>query len=91
MNTTTEPPLIPEEGVPQYSVVQFFEDGNYEYVARNVLAQHAMILAAEYTRSVAAQSGLTARVIITDAGDDCVFEWKFGEGVVWPPSMVGMK
>jgi hypothetical protein len=27
---------------------------------------------------------MTKRVIITDGGDYCVFEWQFGKGIVWP-------
>jgi len=68
----------------EFSVCQFFEDGSYEYVRRYVSAVEAMDAARHYTLSVAASYGYVQRVIITDGGDCIVFEWKYGEGVVWP-------
>ncbi len=35
--------------------------------------------------SPTAQIGIIRRVIITDGGDYTNFEWKFGEGVTYPP------
>jgi hypothetical protein len=32
---------------------------------------------------------MVERVIITDGGDDCCFEWKRGEGVTFPPEARG--
>jgi hypothetical protein len=75
MTTRTEPN--------EFSVVQFF-DGTSEYVRRFVGAEEAVIAARHYTDNVAAKMGITRRVIITDGGDHCVFEWKAGEGVTWP-------
>lgn len=72
----------------EFSVCQFFEDGSYEYVRRNVGAEEAVTAARHYTDNVAAKMGITQRVIITDGGDACVFEWKRGEGVIYPtPAM----
>ena len=68
----------------EYSVVQFFEDGNYEYVRRWVTAEEACKAAKHYTTSVGARLGFTKRVIITDGGDFTNFEWKYGEGVTFP-------
>ena len=68
----------------EYSVCQFFEDGTSEYVRRFVGAEEAVRAARHYTDNVAVKLGLTKRVIITDGGDYCVFEWKLGEGVTWP-------
>ena len=67
-----------------FSVCQFFPDGGYEYVRSHVPAKQAVEAAYHYTHSVGAMCGVTRRVIITDAGDTIVFEWRFGEGVVWP-------
>jgi hypothetical protein len=67
-----------------YNVVQFFEDGSYEYVRRNVPALEAVTAAKHYTTSVGARLGFTRRVIITDEDDFTNFEWKFGEGVTFP-------
>jgi hypothetical protein len=72
-----------------FSVVQFFEDETYEYVRRNVPAQEAVEAARHYCSSIGAQLGTTARVIITDSGDDTVFEWQYGKGVTFPPEAAG--
>lgn len=68
----------------EFSVCQFFEDDTYEYVRRLVDAEEAVTAARHYTDNVAAKMGITKRVIITDGGDCCVFEWLAGKGVVYP-------
>ena len=68
----------------EFSVCQFFNDGSYEYVRRNVGAEEAVTAAKHYTENVAARMGMVARVIITDGGDYTVFEWKHGQGVTYP-------
>ena len=73
----------------EFSVCQFFPDGSYEYVRRNVSAEEAVTAVKHYTTSVGARIGITKRVIITD-GDDCVnFEWEFGKGITFPPQSKG--
>jgi len=72
----------------EFSVVQFFEDGSYEYVRRYVEAEEAVQAARHYTQSVGAKLGITVRVIITDGGDCINFEWKLGEGITYPPEAV---
>lgn len=67
-----------------FNVVQFFEDDSYEYVRRNVSAEEAVAAAKFYSDNVAAHVGLTKRVIITDSGDCTNFEWRYGEGVIFP-------
>ena len=69
----------------EFNVVQFFEDGSYEYVRRGVDAKAAVEAAKHYTECVGAVLGTTRRVIITDGGDSTNFEWRYGEGVVYPP------
>lgn len=69
----------------EFSVVQFFKDGSYERVREFVSAREATDAAKHYCTSVAARMGVTQRVIITDGGDDTCFEWRYGEGVVFPP------
>ncbi len=68
----------------EFSVCQFFEDGSYEYYKRFVGDEEAVKAAHFLSHNVAARLGTTKRVIITDGGDHCVFEWKHGEGVTWP-------
>ena len=74
-----------EQSHGEFSVVQFFEDGTYEYVRRNVGPAEAVETARRYTESVGAQIGTTRRVIITDGGDFTNFEWRYGKGVTYPP------
>lgn len=69
----------------EYTVVQFFPDETYERVREGVDAKEAVEAAHHYSSSVGAQIGTTRRVIITDGGDFTCFEWRFGEGVVFPP------
>lgn len=68
----------------EFSVYQFFMDDSYEQVRSFVDAQEASRAAQHYCTSVGARIGTTKRVIITDGGDCTCFEWKYGEGVVFP-------
>lgn len=68
----------------EFNVVQFFEDGSYEYVRRFVGPEEAVKTAHVYCNNPAARIGITRRVIITDGGDCTNFEWRYGEGVVYP-------
>jgi hypothetical protein len=77
--------MTAEDDAHEFSVCQFFEDGSYEYVRRNVSAEEAVNAAKHYTTSVGARMGMTKRVIITDGGDCTNFEWKYGEGITYPP------
>jgi hypothetical protein len=72
-----------------FNTVQFFEDGSYEYVRRNVSGQEAVEASHHYCTSVGARIGTTRRVIVTDSGDCTVFEWRFGEGIVYPTKAEG--
>lgn len=72
----------------EFSVCQFFKNEEYEYVRRWVGPEEAMEAFQHYTHCVAAQVGITARVIITDGGDFTNMEWKFGEGITFPPEAV---
>jgi hypothetical protein len=69
----------------EFSVVQFFEDGSYEYVRRYVDAEEAVKTAHHYCYSVGARCGTTVKVIITDGGDCTNFVWEYDKGVVYPP------
>lgn len=73
----------------EFSVYQFFADGSSERVREFVPAEEAVKAAHHYTTNVASKIGITERVIITDGDDYCVFEWKKGLGVTYPPECVG--
>lgn len=67
----------------EFSVCQFFMDGDYEYVCRFVSPEEAVEKFRFYTTNVAARIGTTVRVIITDGGDCTNAEWVFGKGIVF--------
>jgi len=69
----------------EFSVYQFFPDDFSERVLHFVDFATAMRCAGQLARSVGGRMGTTRRIIITDGGDCLIFEWKFGEGITWPP------
>jgi hypothetical protein len=68
----------------EFSVHQFFADGTNETVAEYVPPEKACEIAKGLTQSLGAKLGTTMRVIITDGGDCCCFEWEFGKGIIFP-------
>ena len=50
-----------------------------------VSAQEAGRAFQHYTTSICAQLGSTARVIVIDRHDCIVREWKFEQGITYPP------
>jgi hypothetical protein len=74
-----------DEHRPEFSVAAFYEDGTYAYMARYVKAEAAM----RVFRVCAVEGGHFARVIVTDGGDCTNVEWKSGEGITYPPELVG--
>ena len=66
-----------------FSVYQFFEDGSSEQVRQLVSAEDAVTAAHHYCSNVAANCGITRRVIITESGDSIAFEWQYGKGVTF--------
>jgi hypothetical protein len=56
----------------------------YEYTKRNAEAADCVNEAKRLTGTVACKVGMITKIMITDAEDFCVFEWVFGEGVVFP-------
>lgn len=63
----------------EFSVWVFLASGRHVPVVRYTDAKRAVAMARGAARSRA------SRIIITDGGDDTVFEWRRGEGVTWPP------
>jgi hypothetical protein len=77
-------PVVDERDRGEFCVYQFFSDIDYELVAQRVSGKTAVQRAKNLTVSLGGKLGTTQRVIITDGGDMVCFEWKFGEGVVFP-------
>lgn len=69
---------------PVFSVAMYYPNGVYEYIARYVSAQEALIKARSYITRPAALIGVIRRVIVTDGGDCTVFEWQYGKGITFP-------
>jgi hypothetical protein len=73
-------------GREEFSVYQWFAGTEqYEEVRRFVGAEEAVKTAHALISSVGGRIGTTRRVIITDGGDFTVFDWRYGEGIVFPP------
>jgi hypothetical protein len=68
----------------EFSVWAFFADGFHFRHIEWVEEITALEGAGEVISSVAAQVGVIERVIITDGGDNTVFEWEFGLGITFP-------
>lgn len=64
----------------------FFSDGTDSNDGNWMTASEAVAKTKEITNSYDCMIGKISKVIITDAGDGCVFEWWHGTGVVFPPS-----
>jgi hypothetical protein len=67
-----------------FNVVQWFTNGHYEYVRRNVSAKEAFTAFKHYTTSVAVKLGMVESVRITDSGDLTAVEWIYGKGITFP-------
>lgn len=77
----------------EFSVVQWFTGGAYEYVRRNVDAEEAFAAARHYCTCVGAKVGTTVRVIIEDGGGAACFDWNRDDGIVYygadDPNIIG--
>ena len=72
----------------RFRVVIFFPGETWHEEGSNLTAEEAVTLSKRITQRPAAALGIIARIIITDADDYCVFEWKHGQGVTFPPREV---
>lgn len=68
----------------EFSVYWFDPEGTTHPEKRFVDAQTAVETARDLTQRPAALIGLIRCVMITDRDDYCNFEWRAGEGVVFP-------
>jgi hypothetical protein len=68
----------------EFSVAEFYSDGFHAYVERWLDAESAVRLAKRCTEKPAATQGWIRKVIITDGGDDTMFQWEHSKGVTFP-------
>ena len=73
-----------DDGAP-YKVWAFFADDTHYLIADELDAEAAVRMAKRHTETVGARLGTTKRVIIEDYDGHTSFEWRFGEGVTYPP------
>jgi hypothetical protein len=69
----------------QFTVRVCCDNGEHKNVRRFVSAQEAGRAFQHYTTSPGAQLGSTVRVIVIDRHDCIVREWKFEQGITFPP------
>jgi hypothetical protein len=72
----------------QFSVFTFDVTGHSSRELSFASAERAVTWARWLTEERAARFGEIVRIIIVDGGDCLCFEWRFGEGVVFPPRSV---
>ena len=68
----------------EFSVYWWDASGGQHEELRYDLPQVAMRAVQRLTRGPASVLGIVSRVIITDGGDCCVFEWTKKDGITWP-------
>jgi hypothetical protein len=68
-----------------FDVWLFYRSGYHQRLEEDLEAEEAVKAAKRFTESVGAKTGLLLEIRIVDGGDNCVFQWKRGEGVTFPP------
>jgi len=68
----------------EFSVYWWDRDGGQHEELRFVDGERAVSACHRLTHGPASVFGFVERVIITDGGDCCCFEWKKEIGVTWP-------
>jgi hypothetical protein len=71
-------------GQNEFSVYWFDPDGNSNLELAHVDARTAVDFAMDFPNRPAGLMGVIRRVIITDGGDFCVYDWRHGDGQVYP-------
>lgn len=74
----------------EFSVVQWFPNGQYEYVRRYVDVETAVLVAIHYMTCIGAKIGTTVRVIIEDGGGYCSLDWERDKGIIFPEELKGL-
>lgn len=76
----------------EFSVAWWDPEGDCYYEKRFCGAEEAVSAAislVSLARHPAAVLGRIRRIIITDGWDYCIWEWKYQEGIVYPPELEG--
>ena len=81
--------MIDEPDRAQFSVWIFWADGTHSAVAVLIKAGEAVRMAQTLSIYLGPADPTCERIIVTNGGDDTVFEWKRGEGVTFPPRVGG--
>jgi hypothetical protein len=78
----------------EFNVVEFYDDGYHTCVERAVNAEYAVKMAALIVHAIELRDAdiniggdhrpHINKIIITDGGDDTVFQWEHGKGVTFP-------
>jgi hypothetical protein len=82
--TDRRPVAIQPTDHPEFSVYWWDAENNYHRELSHVAVMKALQACKRLTQGPAARMGMVNRVMITDGGDCCVFEWQKGQGIVWP-------
>lgn len=79
-----------EDNRAEFAVVEFFYGDTSRYVQRWLTAKEAVQLASDCSKLASrAPTSNISRIIITDGGDNTVFEWVKGKGITYPPENEG--
>jgi hypothetical protein len=67
---------------PEFSVCEFFSNDTHCYVEPRWLPPKEAVELAK--RMVDRNDPFVDKIIITDGGDNTVFQWERGKGITWP-------
>lgn len=84
-------PLSKSDSQGEFSVCWWDQTGAYHFEKRFCDVEEAVKTAVSLIRRPAAKIGVIIRVIITDGGDCCNWEWLHDKGIVYPPSLYGRR
>ena len=69
---------------PEFSCYWWDKDGGQHEELRFLPFRKCMLAAKRLAHGPASALGIVIRIIVTDGGDEIVFEWKPKEGMTWP-------
>lgn len=69
----------------EFTLYWWDRDGGQHRELVLVSAQRAAERAFSLANGPASKLGIISRIMITDCGDSCVFEWTHDAGIIFPP------